>query len=436
MHKALIVAIREYHAMVRTKAFIISILLMPILMGGAVLLQKMLEGRTDLETKTIAVLDPTGVLGERLVQTVWDRNESEIYDRQTNRQISPRIRVELGPPGAATDELRLELSERVRKNELLGFAELLPEILDLGPEAPYFTGVFHADNLSAAMLRRRFERSLEEVVQTERLQRLGLDPVLVKRGVAPVRLEGLGLYVRTAAGEIRKADKTGSEIARFVPLGMLMLMFMSVLMVTQPMLQSVLEEKQQRIAEVLLGSARPFDLMLGKLLGNVGVALTILAVYFAGIYATARSYGYVELLPTHLLGWFVLYEVLAVLLFGSVMLAIGAACNELKEAQSYLVPVTLVMVLPVMVWFEVMRAPLSTFATALSLFPPATPMLMLLRMSATEAVPLWQPILGVALVVAATALCVFAAGRIFRIGLLSMGKAPNVAELMRWIVRG
>jgi ABC-2 type transport system permease protein len=213
-------------------------------------------------------------------------------------------------------------------------------------------------------------------------------------------------------------------------------MFMTVMISAQPMLGSVLEEKQQRIAEVLLGSARPFDLMLGKLVGNVGVAMTIVAVYFTGGYILANQYGFAHMIPTHLVGWFIVYQILAVLLFGSVFTAIGAACTELKEAQSLLMPVMVLLVLPMMVWFTVLEDPMGKVATWLSLFPPSAPMLMLLRQSVSSAVPVWQPVLAVVLISATTVLCIFAAGRVFRIGILSQGKAPKLTELAGWIIRG
>jgi ABC-2 type transport system permease protein len=216
----------------------------------------------------------------------------------------------------------------------------------------------------------------------------------------------------------------------------MMLMFMSVMIVGQPMLTSVIEEKQQRIAEVLLGSVSPFQLMMGKLLGNVGVALTIVAIYLGGGYFVAQHYGYTELVPASLLMWFIAFEIMACLLFGSVFIAVGAACTEIKEAQSMLMPVMVVLVMPMMVWFNVMQEPLSNFATWISLFPPATPLLMLLRVAASPMVPLWQPVLGMILVVAAAVLCIFAAGRVFRIGILLQGKAPKMSELMGWIARG
>ncbi len=221
-----------------------------------------------------------------------------------------------------------------------------------------------------------------------------------------------------------------------LPFGMMMLMFMIIMIGAQPLIQSVLEEKMQRIAEVLLGCIQPFQLMMGKLLGTVGVSMTIATVYLVGAFVALRRTGLAEFLPADLVGWFVVYQVLAVLLYGSIFIAVGAAVSDLKEAQSLLTPVMLIVVAPMFVWFNVVREPLSSTSTAMSLFPPATPMLMILRMAVPPGVPLWQPILGAVLVLAMTLLCVFAAGRIFRVGILMQGKGANLREMFRWALRG
>jgi ABC-2 type transport system permease protein len=206
--------------------------------------------------------------------------------------------------------------------------------------------------------------------------------------------------------------------------------------VAQPMLTSVLEEKQQRIAEVLLGSASPFQIMMGKLVGNVAVALTIVALYVIGTYFVAKHYGYADLLPTRLIGWFIAFQILACMLFGAITIAIGAACTDIKETQSLMAPVMMVLVMPMMVWFPVVQEPTSSFSMWLSFFPLATPMLMMLRMAATPIIPMWQPLVGMLLVTITTIACVFAAGRVFRIGLLIQGKSPKMRELLGWIIRG
>jgi len=128
--------------------------------------------------------------------------------------------------------------------------------------------------------------------------------------------------------------------------------------------------------------------------------------------------------------------VLAVVLFSSIFMAVGACVNDRKEAQGLLIPVMLLMMFPMFIWLNVVREPTGSMATWTSFVPPATPMLMVLRMSASSEIPLWQPVLGVLLLLATTGLCVFAAGRIFRIGILAQGSVPKLKQLLRWIVTG
>jgi ABC-type Na+ efflux pump permease subunit len=215
-----------------------------------------------------------------------------------------------------------------------------------------------------------------------------------------------------------------------------MLMFLAVFVGASPLLQSVLEEKMARIAEVLLGSVTPFELIMGKLLGTVGVSLTMVSVYLAGAYYALWHLGYAELFPTHLLVWFLVFMSLAVLMYGSLFSAIGAAVTDMKEAQSAMMPVILLAMFPMFIWLNVVRSPTATFSQVASLFPPATPMLMLMRQAVPPGVPLWEPILGVLLVLLTTVACVFAAGRVFRIGILMHGKGANVMQMLKWAIRG
>jgi ABC-2 type transport system permease protein len=201
-------------------------------------------------------------------------------------------------------------------------------------------------------------------------------------------------------------------------------------------LNSVLEEKMQRIAEVLMGSIPPFQLMLGKLLGTVAVSITMAAVYLTGAYIALERTGYAQYFPWHMVWWFVAFQILAVFMFGSIFIAIGAAVTDMKEAQSMMTPVMLLLVAPMFVWLNIVREPNSTMALAMSLFPPATPMLMVIRQSVPPGIPLWQPLLGVGVVLVSTLLCVFAAGRVFRVGILMQGKGAKVSELVRWAIRG
>lgn len=441
MRKIMLIARREYRATVRTKAFLISILIMPLMLGAMALIQPILRGRVDVDDKKIMIVDHTEILMDDLLAAANARNEKDIFDRDTAKQIHSKYLLEAVPPATADEEVLLGLSERVRKNELFAFAEIGAGAL-LPSSSEGDGGLkFYSENVTNRAPGRWLRATINTLVVARRLESSGLDADVVRDAIAPVAFENLGLFERTDTGEIKKAEAASEIVGILLPYAIMMLMFMSVMISAQPMLHSVIEEKQLRIAEVLLGSANPFQIMMGKLLGNVGVSLTIVSVYILGAFVLAgqfsnESVNYVDKIPTHIIGWFIVYQILAAFLFGSVFIAIGAACTEIKEAQNFLTPVMLLMVIPLMIFPLILRDPSGSFATWISFFPPTTPMLMMLRMSATRALPLWQPLVGIVVVLVATLLCVFAAGRVFRIGILVQGKAPKLTELARWVISG
>jgi ABC-type Na+ efflux pump permease subunit len=176
--------------------------------------------------------------------------------------------------------------------------------------------------------------------------------------------------------------------------------------------------------------------MLGKLLGMVAVSLTIAMVYLAGTYWAAIRFGFVEMVGYDLLAWFIFLQILAALMYGSLFIAIGAACTDMKETQNLLWPVMLLAMFPLFILGSVLQEPNSPLAIGLSFFPFSTPMLMITRQAVPPGLPVWQPLTGVLVVLATTLLCVYVAGRIFRVGLLMQGKGASLADLARWAVRG
>ena len=215
-----------------------------------------------------------------------------------------------------------------------------------------------------------------------------------------------------------------------------MLMFMMVLLGAVPAMQGIVEEKQQRIAEVLLGSVPPFQLMLGKLIGVVGVSFTVATFYLGGGYAVAAYFSMTALLAPGIVIWFVLYMILASLMYGSLFMAVGAAANDMKETQSLQMPIMMTATLPLLLLGSVLRDPDGPIAIVGSFVPLSAPMLMIARLSSPGGVAWWQPALAAVGVLATALTCVWAAGRVFRVGLLMQGKGVKLSDLARWIVRG
>ncbi|MEX0714232.1 MAG: ATP-binding cassette domain-containing protein [Pirellulales bacterium] len=177
-------------------------------------------------------------------------------------------------------------------------------------------------------------------------------------------------------------------------------------------------------------------IMMGKLLGLVGISITLAAVYLGGAYWAALHYGFDQFLAPYVLFWFLVYLVFAVLMYGALFIAVGAACTDLRETQNMLWPVMVVAMLPMFVWLNVAKEPNSSFSTIASFVPTATPMLMLVRLAVPPGIAWWQPALGVLGVLALTLVLVYAAGRIFRVGILLQGKGASPRDLVRWVIRG
>jgi ABC-2 type transport system permease protein len=444
MRKVYVVARREYLAAVRTKAFLIGLLVMPLLMSGSLIMQRLIGDFRDTRDKRFAVVDRTP--GQRVLPAlgaaVEQYNEKQTVDPATGRQVKPRFGLEAVPPGDA-DTQREQLSERVRKGELTGFLEVGPHVAEPAPPAAGDP----ADEARALRYQTNrptvidFPRLAEQVVSAavaaQRAGQAGVPLAKAQEVLRPVPLVSKGLSVRNpATGKLEDGGDQGRFAPLIVPGALMILMFMVVVMGATPLMQGVVEEKMQRIAEVLLGSVRPFELMLGKLIGMAGVALTMSAVYLGGAYWAAHHYGFAEYLGPGLLAWFVTYQVLATLLFGSLFTAVGAACTDMKETQTLMWPVMLMAMLPLFVLGSVLQEPNGPVATALSFFPPATPMLMIARQAVPPGPPAWQPALGVALVLLTTLAAVYAAGRIFRVGMLVQGKGASLGDMLRWVIRG
>ncbi|MEK7732223.1 MAG: ABC transporter permease [Planctomycetota bacterium] len=439
MRKMIVVAVREYLAAVKTKAFIVSLVLMPVMMFGSIFVQILLRDKIDTADKHVAVVDHSGQLFDALALAAKERNEKDIFAERdgVQKQVQPRYLLEQAEAADADPaQILLQLSNRVRASELFAFVVIANDVVDAVADPAHATIQYYSNSPTNDDVQRWVERPTNSRIRELRLRAAKLDPEVVAAATKTVPVGNLGLVSVDASGQITKAEKTNKIANFFVPTGLMMLMFMVVMIGASPLVQSVLEEKMLRIAEVLLGSVPPFQLMMGKLLGMVGVSLTIATVYLVGAYIALQQAGFAGFFPAHVVWWFVLFQALAVLMFGALFIAIGAAVSDMKEAQNLMTPLMLVVVAPMFVWTNVVREPLSTMSTVFSLFPPATPILMVMRQAVPPGVPSWQPALGVVLVLLTTFLCVFIAGRIFRVGILMQGKGAKVGEMMRWVFRG
>lgn len=448
MKKILTIAAREYRAMVGTRGFLISIIMMPVLMLGSLFAMELMKQVSETKDRRIAVIDHSGFLFGELESAAKKRNQ--LVDQAANSinpvDSKPEIpgivperflleKIEITP---ITDDVRISLSDRVLQQQLYAFLEIPSDILATGLASDNKV-MFHSQDSSLSLARNWVADTLSNAVRKRRELDSGISADIllqIKETGQRVPVIGQGLMTRNLQGQVETAAEKEIMEAVFLPLGVMMLMFMVIFMASQPMLESVLEEKSQRIAEVLLGSANPFQVMMGKLIGTVGGSLTIFAIYLIGGYSLAAYRGWTDIVPLGLIPWFLVFQVAGVFFYASIFLAVGASVSQLKEAQSMLLPVWMMLMLPLFIWFVIVQDPLSRLSVLISLFPPATPTTMLLRMATGQAIPLWQPILGLVLTTLTTLMMVVLAGRIFRVGILWQGKTPKLSELLKWAVVG
>jgi ABC-type Na+ efflux pump permease subunit len=438
MSKVLRIAKREYLAIVRTKGFVIGLVLAPVVLGGSAIAMALLEGHVDTRDRLLAVVDRSGVVAEALVAAAEARSAHAVYDEETSEKVAPAYVIEVVEPNDLDPQAqRFELSNRVRSGRLHAFIEVGSGVLHPRADTAAARVAYYAENAAMDGIRRWVERPINERLRWLRLSETGIETSAVPDIFDWVAAGPMALVsVDPETGDVRGGRRTSEIEALAVPLVLPMLMFLMMMMGAVPLLNAVVEEKSQRIAEVVLGSAQPSQFMAGKVVGGLAVSLTGSAFYIVGGVIALRHFGLSEHIPYRILPWFIAYMLMAVVMLGSVYLAFGSACNDAQEAQSLMLPAMLPVMIPMFVMIPVLREPDSLFATLFSLVPPFTPMLMLIRMAVREGVPLWQQWFGLAGMVAAAAVAVWAAGRIFRIAILMQGVPPKLGNLVRWAFRG
>ena len=448
-HKILTIARRDYLATVRTKAFVFGLVVAPILFGGGSIGMSFLKGKPDLKDRRVAIIDRTGVVAGALVSAAREKNDRELLDKTTRQQIAPRYVFEVMAPVANPKDQLLALSDRVRRKQLAAFLEIGKDALrapkpaadsaqgtseKTAPDArvSYYTNAGGIDEM-----RNWLNGPINDGVRLARLVQLGID-INRNRGLsASVPIEGLSLVERDEkTGEVHEARKRSELEGFFVPFAVAMILAMIVMVGSAPMLQNVTQDKSQRIVETLLGAATPFELMTDKVLGAVGVSVTSSLLYVIAGTVAVNALGVAGLLPLTIIFWFYVYLLADVVMLCAFAAALGACCSTPQDAQNLAIVLLMPCLIPLFMLVTVLRQPNGTMATVMSLVPPFTPILMLLRQAMSSGVPAWQPWAGLVGILAFAAGTVWAASRIFRVAILMQGKPPQLAEMVRWAMKG
>ena len=441
--RALLIAKRDYIISVRSKSFLFGLIVFPLLFGGSLLGVAVMKAKPDLRDRHVALIDHTGKLADFVVQAAAGKSAKEVFEKRTGLQISPRYIVEPVAPEPGDPNLqRLALSDRVRKGELFAFIDIGASQNAVGsPEesqGPAKASIACYTNAGAIdKFQAWLSGAVNDAIKTQRLTEAGIDRSRVSAMLAPVSVDNLDLLTRDAStGAIREPVKRDELAVFIVPFVTMMLLMMILMMGCAPMMAAVTEDKSQRIVEMLLGVATPLDLMMGKVLAGVARSLTSSVLYVTVGSVALIAFQVSGAAPLSLLPWFYVYLVAEVTMLCALSVGLGAACNSPQEAQNLMLLVLAPIMVPVFLMLPVLDRPNGPLAIALSLFPPFTPMLMVLRQAMPGGVPLWQLWIGLLGVIACSLVGVWAAGRVFRVAILMQGQPPRLAEIVRWAVKG
>ncbi len=295
-------------------------------------------------------------------------------------------------------------------------------------------------NLTDTRLSNAIQTSLNDAIRQQEYASRGINIQQV-RAVQRTRMPVSQLDPNKAEGE--EAVSFADTFRQWAPMGFVYLIFISLMQSVQYLLSNTIEEKSNRIIEVLLASVTPSELMMGKLLGIGATGITTIIAWIVSFFVFLQVYQSVEtamiveildvLLSSELLPYFVFYYLCCYALYAGIFLAIGSLCNTLKEAQSLIMPLMLVLVVPVLTMSFVAQDPNGTMARIMSWIPLFTPFTMMNRAAAQ---PPMVDIVGTTIVLLiCIAAVLWLSGRIFRQGILRTGQPPRIVELWRMIRR-
>lgn len=429
MNKILIIIQREFLKRVRTKGFIILTITMPFIMAALVFVPLWLSSIENDEQQKVAVIDPTGVYAKAL-------KASKSFAFSAQPVITEEMRSEDSPYDAVV-AISGDLVKNNGKVTIYSHKEIPGNLLDY------------------------IQSKLNETVQKQKLEATGI--------------AGLDKIIDNVQRDVKmntvKWSKEGDEQASSTYVAIIvggiftLLIYIFVITYGGMVMQSVIEEKTNRIVELLVSSVKPFQLMMGKIIGVmlVGIAQMALWGVMLSIIMTVASVGFgvsqaqsiaagqpmpsptmnmsqdtqelltaIVNLPYAEIGlMFIIMFVGGYLLYSSFFAATGASINEQEDANQFVVPITMITLFGLyaaMYSIENTDGPLAFWA---SLFPLTSPIVMMVRIP--FGVPLWQELLSIALLYASAFLMIWIGGKIYRVGILMYGKKPSIKEIIKWM---
>lgn len=438
-NKIVTVIKREYMTRVKSKGFIVSLFLMPTLMCGVVLFSSFLaimEDKTK-EMRKLAVIDET--------REIFDQMQAAVAGHPTF-QHKDELVYQLFEVLDATEEAKTGLRERINTRDLYAYLEIPKNVFANGEVR------FYARTSTNFDVQRALRRIISDIVRNKRFAESGYSQNEVSQLMRSIKFNAYA--IKSSSGkeggtQVESAIQTGARLG----LGYLLVfvLYMFVIIYANSIMRSVLEEKTTRIVEVIVSSIKPHQLLLGKLIGVCSVCLTMFAIWVIfgvllvmNIEPLLSIFG-IDSLPTQfiqiietikvssteVLTYFFIYFVIGFFMYSTLYAVVGAICGSEEEAQQTGAPLTLLIILPFILMFQLFRVPDSTLSVLLSHVPFFSPILMFMRVNVLMP-PLWEILLNILLMCATILLVTLIGGKIYRVGILMYGKRPTLRQLWQW----
>lgn len=454
MKRILLVAQREFIATVSTKAFVVGLLIMPLMFAViAIVFPRLLNPRNYRTRGEVAIVDPTGraIADIRTAfspERVAERRE-ELATQALNqapaavRQLAssgrsnqmtaaiasaapiPELRLVERPPSADVQQEKTWLLDQQSEPRHLALVVIHENAVLPNPGEEYGSYDTYVPAGADDRAIGEIQQALQDGIINARVRQQGLDRSKLESLVRVSRGRSI-----TVTGQSERSTVRG--LNQMLPIAFVVLMFMGVMTGGQSLLTSTVEEKSNRVMEVLLSALSPMELLAGKIVGQLGVSMVAFGLYVALGVALLLSFALFGLLSPWLILYLGIFFLLAYLTFGSLMVSVGAVVNDMREAQGLIMPIMLLLSFPFWVWFPISMSPNSAFSTALSFIPPINTFAMLIRLTSTAPPPWWQVWLSIGVAIAGVGAALWFASKVFQIGLLMTGKPPNFATLIRW----
>lgn len=417
---------REFNSRVKKKSFIILTLLIPFLFAGLIFLPLLISQVKDTDVKKVVVIDHVGIYSSHFQSSEYIQFEV----------LSANVPAEERPKAGG---------------EVFGLLEITDN-LDNNPQA----ATIYSEKQPPMELLMSINNTLSEVSKEFRLEQYTKDLPVDKEVVSNIQqlMQSKKVSVNTIRWDADGAEKeTSIELASGIGFTLVMLMYMFILTYGAMVMQGVIEEKTNRIVEVMISSVRPFDLMMGKIIGIgltgflqlfIWIVMGSLIFMSKGVFFPEAATGdvasmdgavkYIALLSgvnwVYILSFFFLFFIGGYLFYAALFAMFASAVDNPQDTQQFVMPVTIIFIFSLFVGMYSVNNPDGPLAFWCSMIPFTSPIVMMVRIPAE--IPLWETLLSLALLFVSVVLITKFAAKIYRVGILMYGKKPSMKELYKW----